>query len=130
MLHNIFNYALLLENMKKIIIISLGGSLIIPEKMNVPFLLKFVKILRKNYRTHKFVIVCGGGSIARKYIAALKAEGKSSKELANAGIRATRMNAMLIMQMFGKEANDSLLSSMKKSINKQSSKKTKIYCLC
>jgi len=56
-----------MDNMKKVIVLSLGGSLIIPEKSNFKFLDKFVKTLRKNYKTHKFVVVCGGGSIAKKY---------------------------------------------------------------
>lgn len=98
--------------MRKIVVISLGGSLIVPEKMDVPFLLNFVKTLKKNYRTHKFVVVCGGGTIARKYISTLKAEGKSARELAEAGIMATRMNAQFVMQMFGKEANDRLPLNM------------------
>jgi uridylate kinase len=100
--------------MKKIIVISLGGSLIVPEKMDQLFLSKFVKTLRKHYNKYKFVVVCGGGAIARKYISALREEGKSKKELAEAGIRATRMNAQFIMQMFTrKEANDSLPKTMK-----------------
>ncbi len=100
--------------MKETIVISLGGSLIVPEKMNAPFLIKFVKTLRKHYKTHKFVVVCGGGVIARKYISALKAKGRPTRELANAGIRATRMNAQFVMQLFErKEANDTLPLNMK-----------------
>ncbi|MFH1802763.1 MAG: UMP kinase [archaeon] len=102
---------------KEVVVISLGGSLIVPDKMNTPFLIKFIKTLRKHYSTHKFVVVCGGGVIARKYISALKAEHRSEKELANAGIRATRTNAQFIMQMFGKEANDALPKSMKQVKN-------------
>ncbi|MBU0760981.1 MAG: UMP kinase [Nanoarchaeota archaeon] len=101
--------------MKKIIVISLGGSLIVPEKMNAPFLVQFTKTLKKHYKNYKFVIVCGGGVIARKYIAALREENprKSQKELNQAGIRATRMNARFMIQFFGKEANDSLPVNMK-----------------
>lgn len=98
---------------KKVMVISLGGSLIIPDKINFKFLDKFRKTLRKNYKKWKFVIVCGGGSIARRYIAALKEDNKSIKEESIAGIRATRMNALLMMQLFGKEANDSLPFDMK-----------------
>ena len=99
--------------MKKIIVMSLGGSLIIPEKSNFKFLDKFIKTLRQNYKTHKFVIVCGGGSIARKYIETLKKEGKSKKELSMAGIRATRTNAQFMMQLFGdSEANNTLPKNM------------------
>ena len=90
----------------KTIVISLGGSLIIPNSIDFKFLEGFKKIIRKNYNKYKFVIVCGGGSIARKYIEALKEEHKNEKELALAGIRATKMNALFMMQFFGKEANN------------------------
>jgi uridylate kinase len=92
----------------KTVVISLGGSIIIPDKVNISYLETFKKKLRKMYRTHKFVIVCGGGSIARKYIEALRRDGKSEYEQSQAGCRATRMNALLLMQIFGKEANDVL----------------------
>ncbi|MBU0467200.1 MAG: UMP kinase [Nanoarchaeota archaeon] len=100
--------------MKKTIVISLGGSLIIPEKINFHFLHEFKSILKRHFAKYKFVIVCGGGTIARKYISALRKEGKSKRELAHAGIRATRMNAQFIMQMFSRsEANDTLPTTMK-----------------
>lgn len=100
--------------MKKTIVISLGGSLIIPDKINYKFLQDFKKTLRKNYKTHKFVIVCGGGVIARKYISLLRKANKSQRELSLAGIRATKENARFMMQFFGKEANDILPNSMVK----------------
>lgn len=96
----------------KVIVMSLGGSLIVPDKINSAFLEKFKKELEKNYKKSKFVVVCGGGSIARKYINALRKEGKSEIELAAAGIAATRMNARFLMQFFGKEANHSLPRDM------------------
>ena len=108
--------------MKKIVI-SLGGSLIVPDKVDFEFLDKFKDILRKYYRTHKFVIICGGGSIARKYIEALKKEWKSKRQLSEAGIRATRMNALFMIQFFGKEANDKLplnMKEIKSNLNKNS----------
>ena len=92
----------------KVIVISLGGSVMVLDKINFSFLEKFKKLLEKNSRTTRFVIVTGGGSVARKYIQALKEEGKGEKELSRAGIRVTRLNALFLMQFFGKEANDSL----------------------
>lgn len=92
---------------------SLGGSIIIPEKKHDTFLLQFRKILQKHYATHQFVIVCGGGSIARAYQTVLKEEHKSVRALSQAGIRATRMNAQFVMQVFGKEANETLPLTMK-----------------
>src|SRR3989344_3354718 len=98
---------------KETIVLSLGGSLIIPDKVNYKFLHKFKSVLRKNYKKYKFVIICGGVAIARKYISALKEEHKNHRNLADAGIRATRMNALFLIQFFGKEANDTLPKDMK-----------------
>ena len=96
---------------------SLGGSVILPDKPDLRFIDNFKKIVRKHYKKYRFVVVCGGGSIARKYINSLEREGKSEKELALAGIRVTRMNAQLLMQIFGKEANDSLPTNMEQVKN-------------
>ncbi|OIO81057.1 hypothetical protein AUJ84_01805 [Candidatus Pacearchaeota archaeon CG1_02_32_132] len=99
--------------MKKKIVLSLGGSIIIPKEVDYKFLNKFKETLRKNYGKYQFVVVCGGGIIARKYITALKKQGKSLKEQSLAGIRATRMNALFMTQFFGKEANETLPKDMK-----------------
>ena len=94
-------------------VISLGGSLIVPEKVDFDFLKRFKKTLQKNYKDWRFVIVCGGGSIARKYISLLRHNKKAEKELSMAGIRVTRMNALILMELFGKkEANDTLPMNM------------------
>ncbi len=113
---------------KRVIVISLGGSLIVPDKINQNFLHNFKKTLIKNFKTHRFVIVCGGGTIARKYISALKKENKSNKEISLAGIMATRMNARLIMQLFGPRiANDSLPKSMEE-VKSNLSKNSVVIC--
>jgi len=113
---------------KKVIVLSVGGSLIIPDKVNFKFLDKLKSILQKNYKTHKFVIVTGGGSTARKYIEALKKEGKSKRELSEAGIRATKTNAQFLMQFFGKsQANDTLPKNMKE-IKSNLSKNQVVIC--
>ena len=98
--------------MKKTIVLSLGGSLIVPEKVDPRWLDQFKKILEKNYKKYKFAIVCGGGFVAREYITILEYEHKSKKQESIAGIAATRMNARLMMQLFGKEANNNLPKEM------------------
>ena len=99
--------------MKKVMVMSLGGSLIVPDKIDFKFLKDFREALRRHYKTYKFVIVSGGGTIARKYISILKANKSSEKDLSLAGIMATRMNARVVMRLFGKEANDTLPMNMK-----------------
>jgi uridylate kinase len=86
--------------MKKVIVLSLGGSLIIPDEVDAKFLKQFKKIILKNSRKHKFLIGCGGGSIARKYISALRKEGLDVKHQSLAGISATRMNARFMSYFF------------------------------
>jgi len=51
------------------IIISLGGSLLVPEGIDADFIAKFKKFIvahiKKGYR---FILVTGGGKTARRYI--------------------------------------------------------------
>lgn len=112
--------------MKKIVL-SLGGSVIIPKEVDYKFLNKFKETLRKNYAKYQFVVVCGGGIIARKYIRALKKQGRSLKEQSLAGIRATRMNALFMTQFFGKEANETLPKNMKEVRNNLKQNKV-VFC--
>ena len=113
---------------KKVIVFSLGGSLIFPDQIDYSFLKKFEQVLRNNYKNYKFVVVCGGGSLARQYISSLQKEGKrSNKELSLAGIRATRMNAKFMMDFFGKESNDDLPESMRK-VKGELGKNKVVFC--
>ncbi len=86
---------------KKVIVISLGGSLIIPNDVDYKFLSEFKKTIIKNTKKYKFVIVCGGGSIARKYINSLAKIGSTTEFQSFAGISSTRMNARFMSYFFG-----------------------------
>ncbi|MEK6945229.1 MAG: UMP kinase [Nanoarchaeota archaeon] len=87
--------------MKKLVIMSLGGSIIIPEDVDKEFLLKFKKLILRNTNKCKFIIVCGGGSLARKYIAALKDKPNIIRGVA--GISATRTNAKFMSLFFDQD---------------------------
>ncbi|MDD2758430.1 MAG: UMP kinase [Patescibacteria group bacterium] len=95
----------------KIIVLSLGGSLIIPK---TGFDLKFLKgfkqmILGFIKKGMRFVIVCGGGATCRQYQAAAKGVGKmTAKDLDLIGIQTTRFNAFFIKTIFGKLAHPEL----------------------
>lgn len=107
---------------KKVIVISLGGSQIIPNDINLPYLNKLKKILKKYTRKYKFIIVCGGGSIARKYISALEKIGRNKKFRSLAGISATRMNARFMNYFFHinpKQGIPHTLKALKKVVRKQ-----------
>jgi uridylate kinase len=88
----------------KIIVISLGGSLIVPNEVDWKFLKKFkdliINLIQKNYR---FVIITGGGNTARKYQAAsLKVGVLDSEDRDWIGIHATRLNGHLLRTIFRK----------------------------
>ena len=85
---------------KEVKVLSLGGSLIVPDEINIQFLRKFRKIINKNKRKFKFVIVCGGGSVARKYIKALSNEKQKGYVQDLAGISVTRLNARFMSYFF------------------------------
>ncbi|MGV8142781.1 MAG: UMP kinase [Candidatus Pacearchaeota archaeon] len=112
---------------KKIIVLSLGGSLIVPAKVEPKWLEKFKKTLENNYQNYSFIIVCGGGFVAREYISILSFEHKSQKQQSLAGIMATRMNARLMMQFFGSVANHNLPLTMNEVKNMISKNKV-VFC--
>ncbi|MBP7708204.1 UMP kinase [Candidatus Pacearchaeota archaeon] len=89
--------------MKKVIVLSLGGSLIVPNEIDLKFLKEFRNVILKNTPKYKFVIVCGGGSVARTYIKALKSDGKKEYLQDLIGISVTRLNARFLAYLFGKD---------------------------
>lgn len=86
---------------KRVIVLSLGGSQIIPDDVNYNYLKEFKKVLMRNKRKYKFIVVCGGGSLARKYIKAIIKEKKNERLQSLAGISATRTNARFMNYFFG-----------------------------
>lgn len=104
---------------KKVIIISLGGSLIIPKDIDSKFLRKFKKVILNNAKKYKFVIICGGGNTARKYIKGLEKEKIKNKKFFQGllGISTTRLNARFMTYFFGKDANKGMPHDMKEVKN-------------
>ena len=105
---------------QKIIIISLGGSVIIPEpdKINVHFLKEFRKmILKFTKKGQKFVIVTGGGKISRVYQSGAKQITQVIDEDVDwLGVHATRMNGHLIRVIFRKIAYPVVLDNPYKPV--------------
>ncbi|MBU0629035.1 MAG: UMP kinase [Nanoarchaeota archaeon] len=86
--------------MKKIVI-SLGGSVIIPDEVDTKFLKKFKKLIDKYSKKDRFIIICGGGKLARKLQnEARKIKGTTHKDLDWLGIYATRINALTLKKLF------------------------------
>jgi len=99
-------------NMKKWVI-SLGGSRIVPDDVDDKFLKDFKKLILA-HKDHRFVVVTGGGTTARKYIKALEEMEEGSKKKSATGIAITRFHASFLMRVFGEPANEELPFSIKK----------------
>lgn len=97
---------------KEVRVLSLGGSLIIPEEINLKFLREFRKVIQTNTAKYKFVIVCGGGSVARKYISALSKEKKNNYLQDLCGISVTRLNARFMSYFFGMDPSRGIPHNM------------------
>ena len=66
----------------KTTIISLGGSIIIPNGIDIPFLKKLKKLVLNHIKKgNRMVLVCGGGSICRKYQQAADKLTKTNPEV-------------------------------------------------
>lgn len=100
----------------KAIVVALGGSIMHPDKIDTAFLKNFRKfILKWIRRGKKFIIIAGGGSVARDYQKAANAVIKLSNEDKDwIGIHATRLNAHLLRTIFFKEADPVVVDSRSK----------------
>lgn len=93
------------------IIISLGGSIIVPNKIDTVFLKKFILMIKKyTEKGYRFIIITGGGKICRDYNNSLEKIVKAkNKDLDWMGIATTRLNAELVRISFGDLACEEIL---------------------
>lgn len=87
---------------KETIVMSVGGSLIVPEAIDTSFLTNlksFIETETANGR--RFIIIAGGGKTARRYQdAASSVSNLTSDDLDWMGIHATRLNGHLLRTIF------------------------------
>ncbi|MDY0287750.1 MAG: UMP kinase [Sphaerochaeta sp.] len=103
-------------------VISLGGSIIAPDKVDTAFLKELNKSLReylKKDKSRKLILVCGGGAPARVYQQALREiiADAPSAEQDWLGIRATHLNAQLVKAMFSDLCTDNIITDPTGHIN-------------
>ncbi len=88
----------------KTIIISLGGSLVVPGDIDTAFVRSFRELIERYLdKGHTFYITVGGGKVARNYQFALKdAAPQATRDDADwIGIHSTRLNAHFLKIVFG-----------------------------
>jgi uridylate kinase len=85
------------------IVMSVGGSLIVPDAINIEFLkrLKLLVEVEIIERDRRFIIIAGGGRTARNYQDAARAiTGLERDDIDWIGIHATRLNGHLLRTVF------------------------------
>ncbi|MHB1493588.1 MAG: UMP kinase [Thermoplasmataceae archaeon] len=100
--------------MKKIVI-SLGGSIVLSNTINIEFLKRFTQSIEAAPSLEKCGIVVGGGSLARNYIEPMRKAGVNDYYLDRIGIRATRLNAELLMNLV-KDAEKQIPESIDEAV--------------
>ena len=85
------------------VVISLGGSVLIPDDRDTHFLTQVAELIRRMAKERPLVIVCGGGKISRYYIGIAKEMGASRGKQDQMGIDVTRLNAKLLQLAIGKD---------------------------
>jgi uridylate kinase len=94
------------------IIISLGGSLIVPNHIDTEFLKAFKALITARVENgERFVLIVGGGKTARIYQDAAQAVTAVSNEDKDwIGIHATRINAQLMRTSFAEHAHPEIVT--------------------
>lgn len=95
------------------LVISLGGSLIVPNKIDTRFLSDFRSLILFHVKKgKKFFIIAGGGRTARTYQSAAASLGITAQtDLDWIGIHATRLNAVLLSFIFKDHVHPKILTN-------------------
>lgn len=89
--------------MGKNIVIKIGGSLLFTRNIEINYkkIAEFCNIIKEKINFDTFVIVCGGGVLARKYIDYVRAIGGNEALCDAFGIEISRINSKLIIASLG-----------------------------
>lgn len=95
------------------IVISVGGSLIVPDEVDTHFLSSLKDLINTETAAgRRFILIAGGGKTARKYAEAAAAVAPlENEDLDWLGIHATRLNAHLVRTIFRQLAHYEVISN-------------------
>ncbi len=101
------------------IIISLGGSLIVPDEIDTVFLREFKNLVLSHVvRGRKFIIITGGGKICRKYQeVAVTLDNPTNFNLDWIGIASLKLNAELLRVIFGEYTHEKVVSDLSEDLS-------------
>ncbi len=104
------------KNIKEIIIISLGGSLVAPGEIDLGFMKNFNRSLQKHLKAKRFFVLVGGGKVCRVYQKALLEFGANNTERDWIGINISRLNAEVVKQMFAGMSYPKIITDPNKKV--------------
>ena len=101
------------SNERERVVVSVGGSLIVPDAIDTDFLTRFKDlILEKVQIGFSFTVIAGGGKTARRYQEAANAVTPlSPQDVDWIGIHSTRLNAQLLRNIFVGYAHPQIISN-------------------
>ena len=92
--------------------------MICPNGYDFYFLKKFKTLVENYKKKYKFVIICGGGKLARNFQEiASKSSKLNNEELDWLGIYATKINAHIVKSIFDNCAEEFVVSNPTKKLN-------------
>jgi len=101
---------------KKPIVISLGGSVLYPDKLDIKYIGEFEAFIRSFVKQgYSFIIITGGGRLCRDFQAAARSLTKLTDYDSDwLGIHATRINAQLLRTIFADICDHVIVDGPKK----------------
>ena len=103
-----------METSPETVVMSVGGSLIVPDGIDTDFL-RQLKIFIETQTTttgRRFIIIAGGGKTARRYQdAAAEVSELDSEDLDWLGLHATRLNGQLLRTIFRSLAHPVIITN-------------------
>ena len=95
-------------------IISVGGSLIVPEEIDTAYLASFKQFIAERIdQGDRFILIAGGGKVARKYQqAAAEVTHIDDEEKDWLGVHSTRLNAHLLRTIFKNYTHPRILTNL------------------
>ncbi|MAF24580.1 UMP kinase [bacterium] len=109
-----------MKKVGKTTVLSLGGSLIAPGKIDINFLKKFRSLILDHVKKgNRVIIITGGGDTCRNYQAAAEKVNRKSEidDLDWIGIASTKLNAELIRTLFGDLAHGQVLANPNRKVS-------------
>ncbi|MCX6744186.1 MAG: UMP kinase [Candidatus Parcubacteria bacterium] len=113
-----------MKKFKETIVISVGGSLIYPEELDLNFILRLKEVIFNFVKDgYRIVLITGGGKLCRKYNQAAQGFNKNitAEDLDWLGIRVTKLNAEFLRLCLGEYCYEKIIEKPNQRIFSQKS---------